>query len=260
MRIAFAIALGAALVVGAAGCHDYLSGPSLGGNNPNAVQKLKDPTSLYVGLEAAQAQQFTSQFARFTGEYMQQTAGVARQQQGYDLYVVGPTSTDGPYSSFYAGINEGGGGAGDARLIQQYAQAEHDSLFKGIAMVWEAMLVGEVASIWGAVPYSQAFNPTSFPTPKYDDQITVLKEVETTLDSALIYLNCATADVTKGSPNIGPSGPITSSVNRTAEIIYTGRTASQLKAVYAAVAHTLKARFYLDMAPVDAFELRPRAH
>ena len=251
MRIAYAIALGAS-VLSVAGCKDYLSGPSLGGNNPNVVQKLKDPTSLYVGLEAAQAQNFTSQFARFTGEYTQQTAGTARQQQGYDLYVVGPGDVDDAYSAFYAGLNEGGGGAGDARVIQQAAAAAHDSLFKGIGMVWEAMLVGEVASIWGAVPYSQAFNPSAFPTPKYDDQMTVFKEVETTLDSAIIYLHCATADSLAGSPNIGPTGPITSSVNRSAEIIYTSRTPTQLKAVYTAVAHTLKARFYLDMAPLDA--------
>src|SRR5580704_2221601 len=115
MRIAHAIALGAAVLIGATGCKDYLSGPSLGGNNPNAVQNLKDATSLYVGIEAAQAQNFTSQFARWMGEYMQQTAGVSRQQAGYDLYVVGPTDVDGSFSAFYAGLNEGGGGAADAR-------------------------------------------------------------------------------------------------------------------------------------------------
>jgi starch-binding outer membrane protein, SusD/RagB family len=251
MRIAHAIALGASIVVSAAGCHEYLSGPSLGANNPNSIQSLKDPTSLYVGLAAAQGQQFTSQFVRFFGEYMQQTAGVSRQQAGYDLYNVGPGDVDDPFSAMWAGLNEGGGGAGDARIIQTYAQAEHDSLFKGIAMVWEAMLIGEAAEIWGAVPYSQAFNPTAFPTPKYDDQITALHEVETTLDSALIYLNCTTNDVKAGSTNIGPTGDVASGVPRAAEIIYAGRVPSELKVVYAQVAHTLKARFYLGLEPVE---------
>jgi len=217
MRIAHAIALGASVLIGATGCKDYLSGPSLGGNNPNAVQNLKDATSLYVGIEAAQAQNLVSQFSRWMGEYTQQTAGVARQQAGYDLYVIGPTDVDGAFSAFYAGLNEGGGGAADARNIQIFAAAAHDSLFKGIAMVWEAMMVGEAASIWGAVPYSQAFNPTAFPTPKYDDQLTVFKEVETTLDSALIYLNCTTNDVNKASTNIGPTGKV-AGVARAAEI------------------------------------------
>jgi starch-binding outer membrane protein, SusD/RagB family len=252
MRIAHAIALGALALVGATGCHDYLSGPSLGANNPNSVQKLKDPTALYVGLEGAQAQQFTSQFARWMGEYSQQTAGVGRQQAGYDIYVVGPGDVDGAYSAFWAGLNEGGGGAGDARLIQQYAQSASDSLFKGIGMVWEAMLIGEAAEIWGAVPYSQAFNAAQFPTPKYDDQITALHEVETTLDSALIYLKCTPNDVNPSSTNIGPTGHVTSEVPRSAEVIYAGRTPSQLKAVYTSVAHTLKARFYLGLAPVEA--------
>jgi|HubBroStandDraft_6_1064221.scaffolds.fasta_scaffold21467_2 hypothetical protein len=251
MRIAHAIALGAAVLIGATGCKDYLSGPSLGGNNPNAVQNLKDATSLYVGIEAAQAQNFTSQFARWMGEYMQQTAGVSRQQAGYDLYVVGPTDVDGSFSAFYAGLNEGGGGAADARNVQIFATAAHDSLFKGIAMVWEAMMVGEAASIWGDMPYSQAFNPSAFPTPKYDPQMTVFNEVETTLDSALIYLNCTPNDVNPTSTNIGPTGKI-AGVPRAAEIIYTGRTPSQLKAVYTAVAHTLKARFFMDQAGANA--------
>lgn len=251
MRIAHAIALGASVLVGVSGCKNYLSGPSLGGKNPNAVQTLKDPTSLYVGLEAAQAANWTSQFARFTAEYTQQIAGVARQQAGFDEYVVGPGDVDGAFSAFWAGLNEGGGGAADAHLIQQISATENDSLFKGIAMVWEGMLIGEAASIWGAVPYSQAFNPTAFPTPKYDDQMTALKEVETTLDSALIYLNCTTADVKKGSTNLGPTGPVTGHVSRAAEVIYAGRSPSDLKAVYTAVAHTLKARFYMDMAGAD---------
>jgi len=251
MRIAHAIALGASVLIGATGCKNYLSGPSLGGNNPNSVQKLKDPTSLYVGLEAAQAANWTSHFSRFTSEYSQQIAGVARQQAGYDEYVIGPGDDDGVFAAFWAGINEGGGGAADARTIQQFSLTTNDSLFKGIAMVWEAMIIGEAASFWGAVPYSQAFNPSAYPTPKYDDQMTVFKEVETTLDSALIYLNCATADVKKGSPNIGPTGPVTSHVSRSAEVIYAGRAPKDLKAVYTAVAHTLKARFYLDQVLVD---------
>jgi hypothetical protein len=251
MRIAHAIALGASVLIGATGCKNYLSGPSLGGNNPNSVQHLKDPTSLYVGLEAGQAANFTSQFARFTSEYSQQIAGVARQQAGYDEYVVGPGDDDGVFSAFWAGLNIGGGGAGDARTIEQYAAATNDSLFKGIALVWEGMIIGEAASFWGAVPYSQAFNPSAYPTPKYDDQMTVFKEVETTLDSALIYLNCATADVKKGSTNIGPTGPVTSHVSRAAEVIYSGRAPKDLKAVYTAVAHSLKARFYLDQVLVD---------
>ena len=250
MRIAYAIALGAAVLIGATGCKDYLSGPSLGGNDPNAVQKLKDPTSLYVGLQAAQGANFTSQLARFTAEYTQQIAGVARQQAGYDEYVVGPGDDDGVFSAFWA-APAGGGGSADARVIEQYAAAENDSLFKGIAMVYEGMIIGEAASLWGAVPYSQAYNPSLYPTPKYDDQITVLKEVEATLDSALIYLNCTTADVKPGSTNIGPTGPVTSHVSRAAEVIYASRPPAALKAVYTAVAHTLKARYYLDQVLVD---------
>src|SRR5579862_9700480 len=113
MRIANAIALGALLVT-AAGCSNYLSGPGLGGNDPNSVANIKDPGPLYVGLEAGQMQNYTSQFARFMAEFTQQVAGVARQQQGFDLYVIGPSATDGAYSSFWGALPPaGGGGAAD---------------------------------------------------------------------------------------------------------------------------------------------------
>jgi hypothetical protein len=246
MRTAQAIALGA-LVVGGAACSNYLSGPSLGANDPNSVVNIKDPGPLYIGLEAGQAEEYTSQFARFLALYTQQVGGAARQQQGYDLYVVGTSATDGAYAGFYAALPpSGGGGAADARRIQLVAQAQHDSVYVGVAKVWEAMLIGDVASIWGAVPYSQAFNLAQYPQPKYDDQMTVLNEVETTLDSAIIYLNC-----TLGGTNLGPTGLLPRNVQRTSEIIYGTIPADSLVKIYKEVAHTLKARFYLHMAGAD---------
>jgi starch-binding outer membrane protein, SusD/RagB family len=245
MRTAYAIALGA-LLVGGVACSNYLSGPSLGDKDPNSILNLKDPGPLYVGLEAGAAEEYTTQFARFLAMYTQQVAGAARQQQGYDLYVVGTSATDAAYSGFYSSLPPtGGGGAADARKIQIIAQAQHDSIYIGIAKIWEAMEIGDVASIWGAVPYTQAFNLAQFPQPKYDDQMAVLNEVESTLDQAIAYLNCNTA----GATNIGPNGLLPKGVQRTSEIIYGGAaTSDDLVAIYKEVAHTLKARFYLHMA------------
>lgn len=250
MRIASAIALGGALLVGAAGCSNYLSGPGLGGDDPNSVAGLKDPGPLYDGVEVSQMSNYNTQFARWMAEYTQQVAGVARQQIGFDLYVVGPGATNGTYDSFWAspGPAAGGGGAADLRKVQVIAQSQHDSIYVGIAKVWEAMLIGDAASIWGDVVYSQAFNSTQYPQPKYDPQMTALTEVETTLDSALIYLGCDTL----GTTNIGPTGALPHGVTRTAEIIYAGLTPGRLVAAYKHVAHTLKARYYLHMASVDA--------
>ncbi|HWZ59566.1 MAG TPA: SusD/RagB family nutrient-binding outer membrane lipoprotein [Gemmatimonadaceae bacterium] len=246
MRLATIIALGSAVIVGASGCKDYLTGPGLGKNDPNNIASIKDPGALYVGLEALQMLNFEAQWGRTEAMYMQQVAGIARQQAGFDLYNMGASDVDPTYNGVF-----GQGGASEARRIQGLAQSLHDSLYVGIAKVWEAFIIGEAASTWGAIPYSQAFNSLTYPQPKYDDQLTAYHEVEVTLDSALVYLNCATADVTPGSTNFGPTGTVAAHITRNAEIIYANRSPVQLKAVYAAVAHTLKARFYLHQVEVD---------
>lgn len=250
MRNASAIALGTVLLLGAVGCSNFLGGPGLGENDPNSVNGLTDPGPLYDGVEVAQMSNYSTQFARWMAEYTQQIAGVSRQQQGSDLYLAAPGATNGIYDQFWAALgsqSQGGGGAADLRKIQQIAAKQHDSIYVGIAKVWEAMLMGDVASIFGAVPYSQAFNYALYPQPKYDDQITVLNEVQTTLDSALLYLSCDTT----GSTNLGPTGVLPKGVPRTAEIIYNGQTPGTLVQTYKHVAHTLKARFYMHLASLD---------
>ena len=250
MRRASAIALGTVLLWGAAGCGNFLTGPGLGGSDPNSINGLTDPGPLYDGVEVGQMSNYTTQFARWMAQYTQQVAGVSRQAQGSDLYLAAPAATNEIYDGFYAALGsngEGGGGAADLRIVQQIAQKQHDSIYVGIAKVWEAMLIGDAASIWGAVPYRQAFDHVRYPQPTYDDQITVFNEVETTLDSALIYLNC---DVT-GPTNLGPTGVLPKGVARTAEIIYAGQKPATLVQTYQQVAHTLKARFYMHLTAID---------
>jgi len=248
MRIPAIVTVGASLVISGTGCHEFLTGPSLGEHNPNAVTALKDPGALYVGLAAGQMASYTGQIGRFADLYMQQVGGAARQQQGYDLYVVGPGDVDVAYASFWAAplLSGGGGGAADARLVQTIGHQVKDSIYVGLGKVWEAMLMGDAASIWGDVPYTQAFDPTRYPTPKYDPQMTVFNEVEQTLDSAIIYLTA-----TPSATNLGPTGTLPRGIRRTAEIIYPGRAPTHLEAVYTTVAHTLKARYYLHMAGLD---------
>ena len=250
MLRASTIACGVGLLLGAAACSNYLSGPGLGGSDPNSVNGLTDPGALYDGVEVAQMSNYTTQFARFMAEYTQQVSGAFRQQQGFDLYIVGPGAVNGIYDNFWAAPGTGngsGGGAADLRKVEQIAQGQHDSVYVGIAKVWEAMLIGDAASIWGAVVYSQAFNPTLYPQPKYDDQVTALHEVESTLDSALIYLSCNT----KGATNLGPTGVLPKNVKRTAEIIYAGLPPDSLAHTYERLAHTLKARYYLHLVTLD---------
>jgi starch-binding outer membrane protein, SusD/RagB family len=235
------------LVVGTAACGNFLDGPSLGAHDPNASSRVPQPGPLYVALEASQSLQFESQIARTAAMYVQQVAGIARQQAGYDRYTIGSGDIDSYYTQVYAPLPQAGGsGISDARRIQILARSLNDSLYIGIGKVWEALIIGEAASVWGSVPYREALDPTGHPTPAYDPQLQVYADVETQLDSAInIFL--AAAPSPTGPTNLGPTGS-----TRNDELIYPGRTPAQIAAVYTAVAHTLKARFFIHQGAKDA--------
>src|SRR6476661_5113143 len=171
------------------GCSDYLSGPGVG-NDPNNIEKLIRPGPLYIGIQAAQAVQFQSQLARNAAMYIQQVAGNSRQQIGYDRYTIDPLTIDPYWTSVFGSsrVLNGGGGLLDIRKMQQLARAAGDSLYIGIGKVYEALVMGTAADIWGDIPYRQAADSTIL-TPAFDPQLQVYADLQTQLDSAItIYL------------------------------------------------------------------------
>src|SRR5262249_1209062 len=124
----------------------------------------------------------------------------------------------------------GGGGLLDLRTIQTRALAGGDSLFWGTAAVLEAYAMGTVADIWGDVPYSQAANP-KFPTPTPDPPQAVFAAIQAKLDSAIKFLAAT------GPRNKGPGDN---------DLVYAGDPA-----LWTALAHTLRARYYLHVARRD---------
>ena len=57
MRNSLRLLLSAALVLGVAGCNDFLSGDGVD-NDPNNITRLSRPGPLYVGIQALQSVQF----------------------------------------------------------------------------------------------------------------------------------------------------------------------------------------------------------
>ncbi len=235
------LAVVAALALLASGCHDYLTGPGVG-SDPNDINKLTRPGPLYIGIQAAQAVQFQSQLAREAAMYTQQVAGIGRQQIGFDRYTIDPSQngTDAYWTSVYGSSRNvnGGGGLLDIRKMQQLARVVGDSLYVGIGKVYEALVMGMAADIWGDIPYRQAADSTN-ETPAFDPQLQVYADLQTQLDSAItIYLPAS------GPSNLGPP-------QDNSELIYKGRDAPTLRATYLQVAHSLKARLYMHTAEVD---------
>jgi hypothetical protein len=65
-----------------------------------------------------------------------------------------------------------------------------------IAKIFKAKSFFELASIWGDIPFSQALDGVSFPTPSFDTQEDVFRGVLTILDDAIALIDAMPADVT----------------------------------------------------------------
>jgi starch-binding outer membrane protein, SusD/RagB family len=241
MRQSLKSLLSTALALGAMGCGDFLSGPGID-EDPNNISRLTRPGPLYIAIQALQSVQFEGQLARSAAEYVQQVAGNSRQQIGYDLYQMDPVTIDPHFFSVYGSAItiQGGGGLLDIHKMQQLARAINDSIYVGIGKVYEALVIGNAASIWGDIPYREAADSTN-QTPAFDPQLQVYADVLAQLDSAIFFL--AAAPVT---PNTGPP-------TDNAELIYVDRggDAGALAQVYTQVAHSLKARYHMHLAEVD---------
>jgi hypothetical protein len=241
MRHSLKLLLSATLALGTAGCNDFLSGPGVD-EDPNNITRLTRPGPLYIGIQALQSVQFEGQLARNAAEYVQQIAGNSRQQIGYDLYQMDPVTIDPHFFSVYGSAItiQGGGGLLDIHKMQQLARAVDDSIYIGIGKVYEALVIGTAASIWGDIPYREAADSTN-ETPAFDPQLQVYADMLAQLDSAVLFLAA-----TPAPPNVGPPAD-------NAELVYLDRggNTAALAQVYTQVAHSLKARYYLHLAEVN---------
>jgi len=239
MRYPMKAGLAALIVFAAAGCSGFLNEANDDPNNPTTLTR---PGPLYIAIQAVQAVQFEGQLARTVAEYDQQIAGTARQSIGFDLYQMDPTTIDPEWLSVYASSRnaQGGGGLLDIRKMQQLARSVNDTIYLGIGKVYEALVVGMAASIWGDIPYREAADSNNM-TPAFDPQLQVYADVQAQLDSAIAFLSVAT-----GGTNVGPPSD-------NSELIFNqyGTDSDSLAAVYREVAHSLKARFYMHVAEVD---------
>ncbi len=210
-RMTRAAAQLAALLVTAAGCN-YVSPTD---SNPNEVAHA----SLNQLFIADQVNSFfitEDNISRLAAIWLQQMAGTDRQFSIFDTYVVKEADVSTEWTNRY-----NGGGLVDLRRAESLADSAQSPVLRGILEVYEAYLVGMTASTWGDIPYSEAVDP-AIATPKLDAQQDVYAAVQSLLDDAITKL--ATG---QGSPG-------------SLDLVFGGDAAPWI-----AVAHTLKARFYM---------------
>lgn len=213
-------AFGAALLVGSLGACDFIEVQE---QDPNIVSAATID-QLWVGAQVNAFVFSEGQFARVAAVFTQQLAGVDRQFAILDQYIFGEAEVDDEFSSIYTG-----GGLLDLRRGEQLADSVGCAPCKGLFQIHEAYLVGMGASIFGALPFSEAVN-VEIETPKLDPQEVVYDSVQRILDEAIANLAVApTAD----------TRPFYSQM-AVADFNFGGD-----RDLWTNVAYTLKARFYM---------------
>jgi starch-binding outer membrane protein, SusD/RagB family len=211
------------LGIGATGCD--LTGPKLSSdpNNPTAATTR----ALFVAAQVDMFVESESDLARSVCTWLNQCSGRLSQYFGVDNY-----SALGDGDFWYEDWSRayGTGGLIDLRRIEATSIAAGDSAFAGVALVLEAWQMGTLTTVWGDIPYSEAVNP-GISAPHLDTQQNVYITLQDKLDTAITYLTAT------GPTNVGPLD---------ADLVYNGDLA-----IWARLAATLKARFYMHTTEVD---------
>jgi hypothetical protein len=207
---------GLLLALSLAGCSDWLTGPGLTISPNSPVKASKE--QLFGAVQTSQESQEEGNLARWAAMFTQQMAGVGRQHATYQTYVVTEVDVSSYFSRTYTG-----GGLVDIRQVQAMAKAQGDSTFAGIAMVYEALMVGRAASLWGDIPYSEAVGDIA--QPHLDSQEAVYAGIQAKLDTAITWIPKT------GGANAGPGA---------VDLVFGGD-----RAKWTAAANTLKARYYM---------------
>jgi hypothetical protein len=182
-------------------------------SNPNAVTDV-DVATLLSGTLLGVAMLHEDTDVRISAIWAGELNGLSRQHQTYASYIVS-ASTFG-WSPLYPVASQ-------ARLIQTKADAVGDKWTKGVGQVLEALVIAKATDLYGDVPYSQAFDDVTYPTPVFDKQADVYAALQTVLDNAIQNLSATAGLAFAGQ-----------------DFLYKGNVTK-----WRAAAYTLKARLYL---------------
>jgi hypothetical protein len=219
MRKSLMLAGAVSLAVSAAACTSFLTDKqaSTDPNNPATATAAQ----LFTAVQAAQFLEQEGNPAFIPCLWMQQCQGVGgRFVDQESQYVITNLTTNPDFATVY-----GAGGLLDIKTIEARSDTVGDMQFKGVAEVWEALVIGTAADQWGDIPYREAAGANN--TPHYDPQLQVYDDIEAKLDQAI-------TDLAGPGPGPGPN-----------DFVYGGDVAK-----WTAAANTLKARYHLHMVEV----------
>ncbi|WP_299673791.1 SusD/RagB family nutrient-binding outer membrane lipoprotein [uncultured Tenacibaculum sp.] len=193
-----------------ASCKDYTEGLNTDPNNFSSAA----PELIIGQAQLGWMQLAESNGARYAGIFMNQFSGEDRQYLTVEAYSITAGEFDDLWDDAYVeGITQ-------AKLTKRLALEDGNTQLAGVAQITEAVLFGELAALFGDVPFNQASDADNNFAPEYDSQASVFTAVQNLLDEAI------------------------SNVGSVPASLYAGNRMSST-ATWAQIAHSLKARYYL---------------
>ncbi|PQJ31001.1 hypothetical protein BST92_03215 [Nonlabens arenilitoris] len=145
-------------------------------NNPNETQV--NAGAIYPGMIAQSHKNLVAINARVAGIVVQHYEGLDAQQIAYGQYNITESDTD----DYWDGGLYGGGAMSDCFVIMN----NNDGDVSALAKLYMAANLGMATSMWGDVPYSDAFtgDQGNF-TPTYDVQENIYTTIQTLLTESI---------------------------------------------------------------------------
>lgn len=155
------------------------------------------------------------------GIFMQYFEGIEQHPLTVQTYLINEALyVEWEWDNYYTGPME--------NTYQMLTLAQEDSLYHymGIGKILMSLCLGNLTSMWGNIPYSEALTGSENLSPAYDSQQFIYEEIQRLLDEAI-------SDLGKDYEGYKPTED---------DIIYEGDTDAWIRAAYA-----LKARYYLHL-------------
>jgi hypothetical protein len=90
----------------------------------------------------------------------------------------------------------------DLDRVEVKARDKNQTFYRAIAIIMKAHLFQNLVDLYGNVPYSQAFKPNEFPSPKYDKAEDIYADLHVRLDSAVNFMKTVNPGVSEKNIDI----------------------------------------------------------
>ena len=203
------------------GCDKDLNDAAINPNDPSDAS----PSVLLAGAMSDLAYTHGGDFTRFTSVFTHHLDGIDRQfSDSYQEYNMAQNDFNTNWTNVYSVLT-------NMSRLKNKADAGGSYHYAGVARTLLAFEIMEASDVYGAMPFSDAFQEVANLTPKFDTQEALYANCEKMLDEAIILLGKPRTTLEPGND----------------DFIYNGSISKWIK-----FAHALKARLYLHKSKRDA--------